>query len=348
MKPLTSVIAEAALIWRDHENYPHQQDAIRATLSAPNQFTPEALDFAIEQQMSEITESSLNQWIRGRSPEESRVVGVVNPGNVPFVGLQDLLAVLLCGHSYRGTLSRKSPHLLPAFIQTIHQLGGNVSVRFLDQETLWDQIHALIATGSDVAISQIRSHATARGILPDRCLFRRTRYGIAIIDGLETEDELNHLAMDILLHEGMGCRSVALLFSPEGLEPDRFLEHLAQIRSIFPAHDSTSGRLAMQQAYLAAINSPHAYGDGLEFLISKGLPEIQVPGHTRWVEYKEMNELIATINSLKDQLQCIVARNELCKKLPIAWNVQPFGIGQRPSLDWCPDGIDTIDFLCSL
>ncbi len=348
MKPLSTAIAEAAHLWCNSEDHPYKLDAVEATLTAPNQFTSEALEFAIDQQMSQITESTLRDWIRGRLPRKNHRVAVINAGNVPFVGLQDLLAVLLCGHSYLGVLSRKSPYLLQAFARTVHTERENIDVRFVDRDEVWSEAEAIIATGSDVSIMQIRSLANANGIAHEKCLFRSNRYGIAILDGQETTEDWENLALDILLHEGMGCRSVALVFAPAGLEPDHCLRHLAKMRGLFPAHSSTSGRLAMHRAYLAAINNPHAYGSGLEFLISKGTPEVQVPGHVRWVEYNDLNDVTSTIEGRRNEVQCIVARDQVRHELPIQWNSQRLGTTQRPPIDWQPDGIDTIDFLCGL
>lgn len=318
------------------------------TLAAPNTFTEEAVEFAIDQQMDGVTEAALNAWIGQRKIKEGCRVGVINAGNVPLVGLQDLLAVLVCGHSYVGVLSSKSPYLLPAFVNTLLDQGADIKAKFVGRDEMWGRVDAVIATGSDEAIAQIKVLVGRQGLTPDRCLFRGNRYGIAILNGFESENDLDGLALDVLLHEGMGCRNVALIMVPEGLEPDNCLKHFAEMRGVFPAHPSTSGRLSMQQAYLAATGQPHAYGDGLEFLLSKGAPEIQPPGHVRWVEYRDQDELVSIIEALRDEIQCIVAQEELREQLPSSWNVGSFGSTQIPALDWRPDERDTIDFLCGL
>ncbi|MCY4159185.1 MAG: hypothetical protein OXE92_09515 [Bacteroidetes bacterium] len=349
MNSLIAALSKVAHGWCESGSQQSRvDDAVRATLEAPNQFTYEAMAFAIDQQMSEITESALHEWIQGRRPKKPHIVGVINAGNIPFAGLQDLLAILLCGHTYLGVLSRKSPYLLPAFVDSIRSEGLNLDADFVEPDEVWERAESVIATGGDEAIAQIRSLASAKGIPSQRCLFRSNRFGVAILDGYETANDWENLALDVLLHEGMGCRNVALIFAPEGLEPDDCLHHLAKIRSLFPPHPSTPGRLTIPQAYLAAINQAHAYGDGLEFLISKGEPEAQVPGHVRWVGYKDFDEMIVLVEGLYKEIQCIVARESIHTMLPKGWSVQPLGMTQRPALDWQPDGVDTIDFLCNL
>ena len=346
MRLLASAISDAARLWCEPPYHPSRQDSVQATLAAPNQFTKEAMAFAIDQQMSEISESALTAWVAGRTPDLRQRVGVINAGNIPLVGLQDFLAVLLCGHAYIGVVSSKSPYLLPAFCQTIREVGGEFDARFVDLEQLWNEVQMVIATGSDATIAQIRSHAFNYGIDPSHCLFRKNRFALAILDGQETSGDLSDLALDVLLHEGMGCRSIALIFAPSNLEPDPFLDHLANMRGYFPAHPSTSGKLALQQAYLSATDQSHAYGDGLEFLISKGAAEPQSPGHVRWVDYDHLDEVVATVNDLIGDVQCVVAHEGVREKLPDLWEIQPLGSTQRPSVNWKPDGIDTIDFLC--
>jgi hypothetical protein len=321
---------------------------VKKTLTASNAFTEEAVEFAIDQQMDQITEGALCAWVGQRKIKQRCRVGVINAGNVPLVGLQDLLAVLVCRHSYVGVLSSKSPYLLPAFVKTLLDQGADINTKFVDRGEMWGKVDAVIATGSNESIAQLKVLASRQGLTPDKCLFRGNRYGIAILNGFESENDLDGLALDVLLHEGMGCRNVAMIMVPAGLEPDNCLKHFAEMRGVFPAHPSTSGKLSMQQAYLAATGQPHAYGDGLEFLLSKGAPVVQAPGHVRWVEYGDQDEIVSVIEALRDEIQCIVAQEELREQLPSSWNVGPFGSTQMPALDWCPDEHDTIGFLCSL
>ncbi|MDE2769685.1 MAG: hypothetical protein OXI44_00690 [Bacteroidota bacterium] len=345
---IISVLVQTAGAWKSSTYEQLRSNVVKKTLTAPNTFTEEAIEFAVDQQMDGVTEAALSDWIGHRKIKGRCRVGVINAGNVPLVGLQDLLAVLVCGHSYVGVVSSKSPHLLPAFVNTLLDQGADINAEFVDQDEMWGKADAVIATGSNEAIAQIEVLAGRQGLTPDKCLFRGNRYGIAILNGLESENDLDGLALDVLLHEGMGCRNVALIMVPAGLEPDDCLKHFAEMRGVFPAHPSTSGRLSMQQAFLTATGQPHAYGDGLEFLLSKGAPEVQAPGHVRWVEYRDQDEMVRVIGALRDEIQCIVARSELREQLPSSWNVGSFGSTQTPALAWRPDKRDTIEFLCGL
>lgn len=341
-------LAAAADRWTDPDA-PERQAAVEATLEAPNAFTAEALAFAIDQQMAELTEAKLTQWLAGRDAPHPCAVGVLTAGNVPLAGLQDLVAVCLAGHAYLGSTSSKSPALLPAFAATLADAEPRLSVRFAEATAVIAEADALIATGTDETRAAVEERWRAGGGDPSRALLRGHRVSVAVLDGQETEDERDGLAEDTLLHEGFGCRNVALIWAPEGLDPDPYFAAMASFRAVFPAHDSTPGRLTMQQALLEATDQPHAFAEGLSFLLSKGAPEVQPPGHIRWAEYRAISEVAAWLEDHRSHLQLVVARDGLQQRLGgVPVPVVAPGAAQRPALDWCPDDADTLVFLLGL
>ena len=344
---LIEAIVRTAEAWQDPA-HPPRAEAAAQTLEAPNRFTEEALAFAVNQQMSVLTAEAIEAWIAGRRAGVPRVVGVLNAGNIPMVGLQDFLAVVLMGHQYLGTVSSKSPVLLPAFVAAIQQEAPSLPARFASIDDVWAEAEALIATGSEETRAWAEAQSKQHGIPPACCLLRGHRYAVAVIDGLETEAERDGLAEDALLHEGLGCRNLALIFAPKNLEPDAYLESFAAFRGVFPAHPETPGALSMQQAFLEALGLPHAYGDGLEFLLSKGEADVQGPAHLRWVEYDDLGEVSAWLTRRRNDLQLVAARSAVAVHLPATLPFNSPGEAQRPLLDWHPDGIDTVAFLASL
>ena len=340
-------VVRVAERWRDPEYGPRAR-AVNRTLASANRFTGEALAFAINQQMHQITRHGLGSWLAARKARHPCRVGVLNAGNVPLVGLQDLLAVVLTGHAYVGSRSSRSPELLPAFLACLRDEARLLSGRFVSPAALWEEADALIATGSDAIGSWVEEQARTHGMPADRLLLRGHSYAVAVIDGQETLDDRERLAEDILLHEGMGCRSVALVWAPAGLSPDPYLESLAAFRGVFPAHAATPGALSVQRAFLEALDRPHAYGEGLEFLVSRGDPEPQAPGHLRWTQYDDIAQVARFLHQEQDVIQLVVAPPTVSARLRIPMAIQPPGYAQRPALDWRPDGRDTVGFLCGL
>ena len=189
---LIEAIVRTAEAWQDPA-HPPRAEAAAQTLEAPNRFTEEALAFAVNQQMSVLTAEAIEAWIAGRRAGVPRVVGVLNAGNIPMVGLQDFLAVVLMGHQYLGTVSSKSPVLLPAFVAAIQQEAPSLPARFASIDDVWAEAEALIATGSEETRAWAEAQSKQHGIPPACCLLRGHRYAVAVIDGLETE----------MLHRGL-------------------------------------------------------------------------------------------------------------------------------------------------
>lgn len=344
---LIDAVAAVAARWQDPD-HPERTAAVEATLAADNRFTEEAIAFAVNQQMSVLTPEALTAWVEGRWTASPLTVGVLNAGNVPLADLQDFLAVVLTGHRYLGTVSSKSPALLPAFADEVQRDRPDLPARFVEASTLFAEAEAVIATGSEETKAWAVEQCDTHGISPERRLLRGHRFGVAVIDGHESEDEREMLAEDALLHEGFGCRNAALIWAPEGVPPDSYLDAFAAFRSVFPVHPEVPGTLKMQQAFLEATGQAHAYGEGLEFLLSRGAPDPQRPGHVRWVEYASLDEVTIWLREHADQVQVIVARDGLREQLPEAVALEPLGMAQRPALDWKPDGVDTIAFLAAL
>lgn len=343
---LMEAMARAAASWRDPA-YAPRAEAVARTLEAPNRFTEEAVAFALDQQMSLLTSEAMRAWIGVRRAATSRLVGVLEAGVVPLGGLQDFLAVALVGHRYRGAVSPMSPALLPAFVAEVEREGRGLSASFAPVEDVLAGAEALIASTTEETREEVVLACERHGIPAERCLLRGRRYAVAVVDGQETEAERDGLAEDALLHEGYGCRSVALIWAPDNLPPDAYLESMAVFRGVFPPHPGTPGALKMQQAFLAARNLPHAYGEGLEFLLSKGEAAVQGPGHLRWVAYQNLDDVAAWLAGHPEAIQRVVARADLAAQLPGSLPVAPPGEAHRPPLDRRLDAVDTVDFLCS-
>lgn len=358
-----NAIVDAANDWSDPD-YPRRAEAVEATLGAENSFTEEALAFAVNQQMSLLIADDLRSWIGGRRAERAMDMGVLNAGNIPLVGLQDYLAVVLTGHRYHGSTSSKSPELLPAFVADLTSRCHGMEASFLEVDDLFERVEALIATGSDETVGWIHEQADVHSIPRERRLVRGHRFAVAVLGGDESEEDYERLAEDVLLHEGLGCRNVAVVWAPRGASPDRLLDALARFRAVFPAHETTPRRLKMQQAFLEAVDAPHAYGEGLEFLVSKGDPEAQQPGHIRWTEYTEPVEIRQWLQKNVDRVQLVVTGDGVARRImeeddeaengrTDGWRaspvrLEPLGTAQRPGLSWCPDGVDTVAFLVRL
>lgn len=345
---LIDALVRTAATWADPE-HPTRAEAVDATLDAhPETQTFEAITFAVNQTMSVVTADALQCWQGGRQTSAPLSVGVLHAGNIPMGELQDVLAVLLAGHRYRGVVSSKSPFLLSAFLGDLTAASPGLDARIVDFEAMLTEADAVIATGSDETMTEVAARLDAAGIDSHRRLLRGHRVSVAVLDGRETEAEREQLAEDVLLHEGVGCRSVAIVFAPPGLSPDAYFEAFAAGRAVYPAPPATAAGLRMSAALARATGQSHAALDDGSLLVTRGEAEAQRPGHLRWVE-ASADEASAWIAANRDRLQLVAARPALHGALASTGvTVVDLGEAQRPPLDWQPDGVDTLGWLAAL
>jgi hypothetical protein len=122
---------------------------------------------------------------------------------------------------------------------------------------------------------------------------------------------------------------------------------MARFRGLFPAHEDTPGTLQMQQAFLEARDEPHAYADGLEFLMSRGEPAPQRPGHVRWAEYDDLDDVAAWLTAQEADVYTVIARRHLHDQLPTQRPLRTPGGVHVPPLD-DEEGRETVRFLREL
>ena len=338
-------VADVAADWRDPD-HPARASAVQETLDAPNRWTEQALTQALNRWMQRLTVEGLTNWLGEEAGSSSSTVGVLHAAAGPLSGLRDAIAVWALGHAYVGHLPESSPSLVKAFAEEVGDRCSNLSLQFTDEETVLETAEAVLAQPEE-SVEAVHQLCDDNDIPTGRRLVRSPVYSIGVVDGHESQDEMGRLAEDMLLFEGMGRRRLAILWAPRDHSPDEYLEAMAHFRGLFPAHPDTPGTLQMQQAFLEAQDQPHAYADGLEFLMSRGGPEVQRSGHIRWTEYDDLDELESWVEAHTDELYAIIARRDLHNKLPDNLPIRTPGGVHVPPLD-DDEGTETVSFLRGL
>ncbi len=319
--------------WREPD-HPPRAEAVSATVEAPNRWTQEALDYALNRWMQRLTLEALTGWIGDRQADEQIPIGVFHGASDPLAGLRDAVAVWASGHAYIGHTSEASPAVLPVLARAVTDRCPEVDAEFVAEEALLDRAAALMAQPDRGGVDALRERCDDHDIPEERRLLRPPLTAIAVLDGHEGDDVRDRLAEDLLLYEGGGHRRLALLWAPTDLSPDPYLESMARFRGVFPVHPDTPGALQMQKAFLEAQDQPRAYAEGLEFLVSRGNPEIPSPnGHIRWSEYDDLDEVDAWIQDQGEALYAVVAREGLHDQLPASWPLRTPGGVHTPPLD---------------
>ncbi len=325
-------IADAAADWREPD-HPPRETAVADTLEAPNRWTEEALDYALNRWMQRLTREALIDWLGDGGPAAQATVGVVHGPSGPLVGLRDAVAVWAEGHTYLGHAPDASPALLPAFARAVTDRADGIDATFVETAALLDRAAAVTAQPARDDAGAIREACDDHGIPADRRLVRPSQRAVAVLDGHEGDEAQGGLAEDALLYEGGGHRRLALLWAPTGLSPDAYLEAMARFRGVFPAHEDTPGALQMQKAFLEARDEPRAFAEGLEFLVSRGEPTEPSPeGHLRWTEYAGLDAVGDWIDAHRTELGAVVAREPLHDQLPDSWPLRTPGDLHLPPL----------------
>lgn len=249
-----------------------------------------------------------------------RRVLVVMAGNIPLVGFFDLLCVLAAGHRCLVKPSAKDRVLTEYLVGMLRELDPEVPVGFYDGSS---PVDAVIATGSDNANRYFRAQYAG---IP--ALLRGNRQSVAVLGGRETPAQLTALADDIWAYSGLGCRSVSLLFLPEGYDLQlRMPEVNVKYRNSY----------RQQKALLTMGGQPFRDLGAAVAVEERAFPAAL--SRINYSFYKSPAEVGAWLAAHDAGLQCVVSECIACRRRV------DFGHAQSPGLTDYPDDRDVIEFL---
>lgn len=281
-------------------------------------FTPRDIIQAVDAIRSEmLVRERLVEWLAHYPiATEPKRVAVIMAGNIPLVGIFDLLCVIAAGHTCCVKPSSKDRVLMRYIIGLLHEIEPAIRI---EEYVATDHYEMAIATGGDDANAYFREHfATTRTLL------RGSRHSIAILDGTESREELQGLYTDITSYSGLGCRSVSMLFVPRGYTP-KF--------EGAPAHNPKLQRNVRAMRATLTIEGVEHHDCGA-FLMCKGDGFSNSLAVVTLREYDDIEDVRAWIKDNADSIQCVVSHRDIA-----------FGRAQYPALTDYADGVDTIRFL---
>jgi hypothetical protein len=268
-----------------------------------------------------------------------KTIGVVNAGNIPFVGLHDLLCVLLCDFNYTGKNATGDTFLLPFISSLLIESEPSLREKIKYVQRL-EQMDAVIATGNN---NSSRYFEYYFGKYPH--VIRKNRNGVGVLTGNESNEQLNKLGLDIFTYFGLGCRSVSKLYVPEGYDFKLFFESIYSFNSSM-SHSKYMNNFDYYNSILLLKQIPFLQNG---FLIIRKEKHIASPvAVLHFEEYKSQNELEKNLESKIEEIQCIATienynfNSKSLSKLKV-----DFGKTQSPSLWDYADGVDIVEFLLS-
>jgi len=255
-----------------------------------------------------------------------KTIGLVMAGNIPYVGLHDLLCIFLSGFRQRIKPSSKDSFMIKNLIQVAASAFPEFEKMVLIDEML-KGCDGYIATGSDNSARYFEQYFSK---YPH--IIRKNRTSVAILDGDESREELEALADDIQLYFGLGCRNVTQVLVPEEYD---FVPLLGALRKYDHYRDHEKYRNNFDyQLTIAIMNNRFYMSNDSIVLLENQSPFSPISQ----LHYQYYTDKSAAVNALdRNKIQCLVGKGFI-----------PFGDAQKPGLKDFPDGIDTMEFLSSI
>jgi len=330
----SELIETLVLLGKEFEVLKRNEALINKAHTENQWFTPDFQAVMMNYWSSQLQRENLNSWLNEYSyTDRPKNIGLIMAGNIPLVGLHDLICILCSGHFAMIKPSSEDTTLVKWVTDTLIKLNPALMHSFEYVDKL-NTCEALIATGSNNTSRYFEYYFSS---IPR--LIRKNRNSLAVITGNETEAELQELAKDIFLYFGLGCRNVSKLWIPENYDFNKFFEALESF-NFLKNHNKYFNNYTYHKAILLMNLAPHLDNG---FLLVKEDSRLSSPlGCLFYSVYKERFDIIDYIDNQKDSIQIVLGdKNFISEALP-------FGQSQFPELNSYADEIDTLQFLNEL
>ena len=318
------------------KNYLEDNDTewqeVKANATAHNGwFIPGFIDLALQNICSAFLDTDkLTAWANHYHLDDNingKNIGLVMAGNIPLVGFHDFLCVFVSGHTQTIKLSGKDDVLLKHLVQKLY--SWDISVQnYISFAEMLKGCDAYIATGSNNSARYFEQYFAK---YPS--IIRRNRTSAAILNGKETEDQLNKLSDDIHFYFGLGCRNVTKIFVPAAYDFVPLLKAFDKYK-YFADHHKYKNNYDYQLS-IALMNNIY-YMTNESTLLIESEEIFSAISQLNYSFYDDAEKVTALLKDNSD-VQCIVGQQHT-----------PFGQAQQPGLFDYADGVDTMQFLLSL
>ena len=256
---------------------------------------------------------------------KDKSLGIIMAGNIPAVGMHDLLMGLDCGYLVKGKLSSLDEDIPKLWVRKACEILPEISTKVAWVEKL-KGVDFVIVTGSD---NTARTFEYYFRETPK--VLRKNRNSLAVLTGKESKEDMIALGEDIFSYFGLGCRSVTHLMAPEGYDFKPLIEswdgHHDNIN-----HNKYYNNYHYHKALLLLDLDPHIdFGYGILHESDRLYSPV---GTIHYSYYKSDSDIESFISEHQNEIQCIVGKNYL-----------PFGSAQKTELWDFADNVDTVKAL---
>ena len=295
-------------------------------------FEKKACIEAIKSWGAALQPNNINQWESKYQLKENnapKTIAVIMAGNIPLVGLHDLVSIWISGNKALVKCASKDNILIP-FIVSFDPLFQSHTT-FTDKQLVG--FDAVIATGSNNAARYFDYYFSK---YPH--IIRKNKNGIAVLDGSETQDDMTNLGKDMLQYYGLGCRNVSKLYLPKGFDLNMIFGGLFPYANIIEMNKYANNYDYNKAVYLM---SEFEFVENGFFMLreEQAISSPIATGHYEF--YDALEPLKSHLQEQQESIQCVVSNTDIEGAIP-------FGEAQNPQLWDYADGVDTLEFLKNL
>lgn len=315
----------------DYQTSSEWQEKIDEAYIKNKWFTTEQQHFALAQWKYALSPNQVESWLNKYSwkPSSNETLGLILAGNIPLVGLHDIICGIAAGFKVNLKLS-SDDEVLPKFIlekASNFEPELNHYWEITQKPTKSDRV---IATGGNNTARYFEYYFRDVPLL-----LRKSRNAVGLLTGNESETDLKNIGEDVFRYFGLGCRNITHLYLPVGMDITKVFDAW-NIYSDAIHHNKYANNYHYHKAILLMNLDKHL---DTGFLIAQEKKQIYSPiGTINYSFYQEIDEALAWYELHSDQIQCKVSI------APLEGFILP-GQSQRTTLHDYADGIDTIKWL---
>ena len=298
-------------------------------------YTPENVYFSIQSWAKALTQENFTIWLTDYdfTKVQEKSVAIILAGNIPLVGFHDFLSVLISGHKVVVKTSSGDQKLLPFLVQYLISINPEFKNYIAFADGKLENFDAVIATGSNNTARYFEYYFKDKP-----SIIRKSRNSVAILNGLESKQDMIALGEDIFRYFGLGCRNVSKIFVPQNYNFDLFFNGMFPYQNVIK-YEKYANNYDYNKAVFLMSNFKLLDN---EFLTIKEDESHASPIASVFYEYyDDLETLKLKLSTDAEKIQCLVS-NDLIE------NSIAFGETQKPNLWDYADNVDTLDFLIAL
>ncbi|MGB0167384.1 MAG: acyl-CoA reductase, partial [Luteibaculum sp.] len=243
---------------------------------------------------------------------KDKTLAIISAGNIPLVGLHDVLCALLSDCNVVVKPSSDDEVLLKTVCDILLAIFPEWQGRLKWVEHLkGGNFDGVIATGSDNSARYFEYYFREK-----KHLIRKNRCSVAVLDGSESEEQMRKLALDLFAYFGLGCRSVSKVFIPKDFDVQRIFAVLPPFEYLMDHNKYMNNYTYRKALYL--LNQEVFLENG--YVMLKETEEMHSPISVIFAErYESLEQVESKLQDCADKIQCRVGVNGV-----------PFGEAQNP------------------